>query len=98
MKTHKNCNFWRCANTVGLFLVILFVMCFAWYYIRPVEQELHLKLFKMSFLGFSKMDTTGFILGAIQTYLWGYVGVGIWTLIGCCIKPGEGAGSCCNSK
>ena len=86
---NNNCSYWKCANRIGLFLVILFVVCFLWYYIHPVEQTLHLKLFKMSFFVFSGMNFGSFILGAIQTYIWAYIGVGIWQLVGCCVKAGK---------
>lgn len=94
MFSHKKCNYWKCANAVGIFLVALFVICFVWYYVRPVEQELHLRLFRMAFFGFDEMNVASFVLGAIQSYVWGYVGVGLWTLAGCCLKPGE----CCGGK
>ena len=83
MKNTK-CSYIHCSHRVGLFLVILFVVCFAWYFINPVEQEMHLQMFKVSYLGFSGMNLTSFILGAIQTYIWAYLGVGIWQLVGCC--------------
>jgi hypothetical protein len=79
----NNCNYLECANRVGLFLTILFVICFAWYYIHPVEQELHLKLFQISYFGFSGMNFISFIFGAIQTYIWGYIAVGVGWLVGC---------------
>jgi hypothetical protein len=78
-----DCNYWQCANQFGLFLVILFVICFFWFYIRPVEQDLHLRLLRLSFFGFNDMGVLSFILGAIQSYIWGYIGVGIWCLAGC---------------
>lgn len=77
-------SYWQYANRVGLFLVVLFVICFAWYYIRPVEQELHLKLLKLSFFGFNGMNLISLILGAIQSYIWGYIAVGVLRLVGCC--------------
>lgn len=79
-------NYWKCANKIGLFFVSLFLLCFVWYYIRPVEQDLHLRLFRLSFLGFSGMNLASFILGAIQTYVWAYIVVGLWRLFGCCHK------------
>ena len=86
MTEPKKCNYWKCANLIGLFLVILFTVCFFWYFIRPIEQDLHLRLFKMAYLGFSGMNPLSFIFGAIQTYIWAYIGVGIWYLVGCCYK------------
>lgn len=83
------CNFWKCANRIGLFLVLLFALCFVWYWVRPAEQELHLKLLRMAFLGFNGMTWGSFFLGAIQTYVWAYIGLGIWQVVGCCLKAGS---------
>ena len=78
-------NFLQCANRLGVFLAVLFVLCFIWYYLRPVEQDLHLRLFKLSYFGFNGMNIGSFILGVIQTYIWGYLFFGAWQLVvGCC--------------
>lgn len=83
--THT-CSFWRCANSIGLFLVIFYVLCFLRYSIYPVSQELHLSTLQVAYFGFSGMNFPSFILGAVQTYLWAYIGLGIWQLVGCCFK------------
>jgi hypothetical protein len=79
---NQNRAYLKIANRIGIFLVMLFVICFLWYYIRPVEQELHLKLFRLAYFGFEDMSLSGFILGAIQTYIWAYIAVAIYCLIG----------------
>jgi hypothetical protein len=86
MKGH--CNFWKCAHAIGIFLAILFAICFAWYFVNPVDQELHMRMLRMSYIGFSDMNLVSFVLGLVQTYVWAYVGVGIWHLVGCCQKSG----------
>lgn len=73
-------DFFKQAHRLGLFFIILFAVCFAWFYIQPEERELHVKLFRLSFLYFSEMNLLGIISGAIQSYLWGYIGVGMWAL------------------
>jgi hypothetical protein len=88
MKSGK-CDFWKCSNRVGLALVVAFVICFFWYFVNPMGRELHMALFKLSYLGFSGMNFASFILGAVQTYIWGYIAVGIWHLVGCCAKGGS---------
>lgn len=80
------CSYLKCANRIGLFLAILFALCFVWYFIRPVGQEIHLAMFRMSYFGFSGMNLTSFIFGAVQTYIWAYIILGIWRLVGCCPK------------
>ncbi|NQT49865.1 hypothetical protein HQ571_04185 [Candidatus Kuenenbacteria bacterium] len=82
MKDKKCCS-WKCANHLGMFFLVLFVICFLWYYIRPVEQEMHLSMLKMSFFGFDGMNVMSFILGAIQAYIWGFIVSGVWALVGC---------------
>lgn len=86
METNKNCSYIKCANRVGLFLAVLFVICFVWYYINPAERELHQSLLKLTYIGFSGMNAVSFVLGALQTYVWGYIIVGIWKYVGCCLK------------
>ena len=85
------CNSWKFANHVGLFFVVLFVVCFAWSFINPAQHELHVQLFEVSYLWFDGMNLASFVSGAIQTYIWGYVVVGAWLLSGGCHK-GE---KCC---
>ena len=82
-----HCHSWKSAHHVGLFLVFAFVVCFAWYFINPASNELHLALLRLSILGFNQANTSGFILGVIQSYIWGYIIAGIWFLAGCCTKP-----------
>lgn len=82
------CNYWRCANRIGLFLALLFIVCFVWHSFYPVDAELRVKLFQMAFLGFNGMNFSSFILGLIQSYIWGYIGLGLWFLVGCCFKSG----------
>jgi len=89
IRMHKaQCGFFRCSNSVGLFLASLFVVCFAWYFVHPVEQTMHVQMFRLSYIGFSGMNALSFVLGLIQTFIWGYVGVGLWMLVGCCLKKG----------
>ncbi|MDP2683702.1 MAG: hypothetical protein Q8P20_01470 [bacterium] len=85
---NKKCGYWRCSHRVGLFLAILFVACFVWFYINPVEQDLHLRNLRLAFLGFSGLNFSSFLLGLLQAYIWAYIGVGIWSVVGCCLKPG----------
>jgi len=83
---HKECKFWSCANHVGLFFVALFALCFLWYFVHPYEQELHMAMFKISFFSFTGMNFLSFVLAAIQAYIWGYIVVGVWQLLGYCCK------------
>jgi len=78
----NNQNFMQKANQLGIFFVIIFVGCFVWYYIRPADQDLHLRLFRLAFFGYQDMGVMSFILGAVQSYIWGYIGVGLWLISG----------------
>jgi len=73
-------SFWKGANRLGMFLVLLFAVCFIWYFVRSVEADLHMRLLKLAFFGYSGMDVKSFILGAIQSYVWGYIFTGLWWL------------------
>jgi len=74
-------NYLQQANRLGLFLISLFIICFLWFYINPIEKELHEQLFRLTFFGFSSMNFIGFIFGLIQSYVWGYIFTGIWRLV-----------------
>lgn len=84
MGNQNNKSYWKCANRLGLFFAVLFVICFLWYYLRTTEQGLHLQLFRLAFLGFEEMNVIGFILGIVQSYLWAYIVAAILRLFGCC--------------
>jgi hypothetical protein len=68
----------RNGNQLGIFFVLLFLLCFAWQWLNPVHQELHMQLLEISFWGYTGMNALSFILGLIQSYIWGYIGVILW--------------------
>lgn len=83
------CGFWKCGTYVGFFLAVLFVVCFAWFYIRGGSseiKELHNNLFVLSFFGWSGMNAASFFFGLVQSFIWGYIATGLWYLVGCCWK------------
>ncbi len=86
-------SFWKCANRLGMFFVLLFIVCFIWYFVRGAEVELHMQLLKLSFFGFKDMGVMSFILGAIQSYVWGHIFTGLWCLVcGCGMMKKEMTG------
>lgn len=68
-------------HRLGLFFVAVFALCFFWGYINPVETELHMSLLRMSFVGFTGMDSTSFLWGAVQVYSWAWVYAFAWHAI-----------------
>lgn len=81
----NNKNSWKTGIRIGVFFSILFVICFAWFYIRGGSAEvkqLHDNLFALSFFGWSGMNAVSFILGLIQTFVWGFGSVILWNLSG----------------
>ncbi|NGX28177.1 MAG: hypothetical protein K940chlam1_00352 [Candidatus Anoxychlamydiales bacterium] len=82
-------NWIKQGNHVGIFLALLFIICFVWFWIRPVNQTLHMQLLEIFFYGFRGMNFGSFILGLIQSYIWGYIGVILWHwTCRCCYKKG----------
>ena len=79
-------NWFKHGNHVGVFLILLFIVCFAWFWLRPVHQGLHEQMFELFYYGFRGMTFPSFILGIIQSYVWGYIGVALWHLSGCSKK------------
>lgn len=85
----NNQSFGKLGARMGLFFAILFVVCFVWFYVRSGGSEikqLHDNLFALSFLGWSGMNIGSFILGLIQTFIWGYIAVALWNLSGIFFK------------
>jgi len=78
MAKHK--GYVRMSHHVGVFIVMLWALCFLWYYVQPAERTLHMQFFRLSFYGFTGMNPMSFISAAVQSYLWGYVFVGVWDL------------------
>ncbi|MDP3882926.1 MAG: hypothetical protein Q8Q48_02635 [Candidatus Staskawiczbacteria bacterium] len=76
-------NYFKLANTTGLAFLVFFAICFVWYYINPAEQSLHTSLLRLTFIGYSGMNFASFILGAVQSYVWGYIIIGVLKLVGC---------------
>lgn len=78
----------KCAHHVGMFLILLFLICFFWF--KPADlSDLHLDLLRMAFIGFDDFNVKSFILGLLQSYVWAYIGVGLWYLTGCCMRKCE---------
>ncbi|PIR78696.1 MAG: hypothetical protein COU28_00195 [Candidatus Magasanikbacteria bacterium CG10_big_fil_rev_8_21_14_0_10_36_16] len=73
---NKN-NFWQKTNHLEIFLIFLFILCVLWYYLIPTERTLHEQLLHLTFIGFSGMNFWSFILVAIQSYVWGYIFLGL---------------------
>jgi len=79
----NNQNFWKLGTKIGLFFIIIFITCFAWYFIRGGNTELlqlHNNLLAITFFGWSGMNLASFILGLIQSFIWGYIAVALWRL------------------
>lgn len=76
---------------VGLFFVILFIVCFVWFYLRAGSdsEPLHNSLLALSFFGWSGMNLVSFILGLIQSFIWGYLAVALWRLSGIFFKGSD---------
>lgn len=68
------------SHRLGVFFIMLFAICFAWSFIYPVAHSLHIDMFRMSFIGFQETNVIGFILGAVQVYIWAYLGIGLWMI------------------
>lgn len=79
----------RCRH-LSFFLAIVFVACFFWYWIHPVQQVFHLQFLQSAFFGFTAMNFGSFIFGLIQSYIYGIIFTAFWDLAGyisrCCRK------------
>lgn len=73
-------GFVKHSNHLGVFLALVFIGCFLWYWIHPVQQDFHLKFLQSAFFGYTDMNITSFILGLIQSYIYGYIFTALWDL------------------
>ena len=79
----KSDAFWHDGLRLSVFFAILFTVCFIWFYIRGGGNELtqlHNNLLALAFFGWSGMNAISFILGIIQSFIWGYIATGLWYL------------------
>ena len=74
----KGCGQTYNVHRLGLFFVALFTLCYFWGFINPVDPALHLSLMKLSFLGFTGLNSASFFFGAVQVYLWAWVFAFAW--------------------
>ncbi len=74
----KNCG--KHGNHLGIFLGLVFILCFLWYWIHPVQQQFHLQFLESAFFGFNGMNMRSFVLGLIQSYVYGYIFHGVWCI------------------
>ena len=86
---HTHGGFWKDSNKIGIFFVLLLILCLIWYAIHPVARDLHLQLYQISFAGFSGMNAMSILLAVVQVYVWAYILVGLWMLVGGCCKGGS---------
>ncbi len=73
------------SHRIGLFMVIGLIIDFLWHYFRPIHPELITQLYEVCYFNFS-WTFVGYILAAMQTYIWSYIIVGLWYLVGNCCK------------
>ncbi|XKT74804.1 MAG: hypothetical protein ACJKTH_01830 [Patescibacteria group bacterium UBA2163] len=59
---------------VGILSVVFFFLCMAWGLMLtdPILKELHVNLLRIALPGFS-MSLVGFIIGAIESFIYGWV-------------------------
>lgn len=76
--------FWKSSHRLGVFFMLLYIVCFSWYFLMPTGRELHLQMFQMSFFGFDAMDIPSFFLGLFQVYVWAYIFKILWSVSGLC--------------
>lgn len=83
-------SFLKHGNHIGIFLALIYIIAFAWYWVHPVQQQLNMQSFELSFFGFTGINGASFFKGLIQTYIWGYILVALWNLstyiTNCCKK------------
>lgn len=97
-------NFSKVGWTVSLFFVALYLICIAWGYLfisDPALVLLHGQLLSLTYPGFVWLSTGSFFLGLVLTFVYGWVGAGLYVLVhnmtcgSCCGGDSHGKGGCC---
>lgn len=92
----KNTSHVRPAWTIGVFLVLLYLLCLAWQYLLtdPAIQTLHVQLLMLTFPGFKGMTIGSMLWGGVLSFVYGWVGALIFRVVGNVSCQGKKA--CCN--
>lgn len=69
----KKLDLMQVAFSLAILFAIGFVVCYFWVYksTDPDLVNMHLGMLKISFFGYSGMNFASFILGLIQSFIWG---------------------------
>ena len=76
-------QYWLWANRVGLFFVFATIVCYLWTWLfvsNAVLLQLYHQIMQLSVLGWTGFNWSSILLSLIQVYIWGYVGVALWSL------------------
>ena len=76
-------QYWLWANRVGLFFVFATIVCYLWTWLfvsNAVLLQLYHQNMQLSVLGWTGFNWSSILLSLIQVYIWGYVGVALWSL------------------
>ena len=76
-----SCSF-KCSHRIGMFLVMLFILCFTWSSYYTASMELQLQLYQILYFKFTGLNLMSFVSGLVQSYIWGYVFPFVWFLSG----------------
>ena len=58
------------SNHLGVFLALLFIICFIWIWIHPVQQDLHQRFLELWFYGYTGTNVVSVFLGIVQSFIW----------------------------
>ena len=71
--SHFSATQW--SKGLALFSGVFFIICFLWSFVLTDSalQELHMNLLRMTFPGFSEMNTASFVIGFIESIILGLI-------------------------
>ena len=71
----KKCDYKHLAVPLGLMFALGYFIIYFWGYTEsdPSLKALHLGLLRLAFLGFTDLNGVSFLLGLIQSFVWGLV-------------------------
>ena len=72
---NSKCDYKHMAVPLGLMFALLYFVFYFWSYTvtEPAVKELHINLLKLVFFWFNGLNGISFLLGLIQSFVWGLI-------------------------
>lgn len=76
----SKCDYKHIAVPLGLMFSLLYFVAYFWGYTESdlTVKALHLNVLRLAFLGFTGLNGVSFLLGLVQSFVWGLIVAGLF--------------------